>query len=66
MTRVKEQVKEGRSIQIDLPFNSFKTFLDEVYQKMETIGEAFTIHPKKLLKEEQLKKLLKKQHQENN
>jgi hypothetical protein len=46
MTRVKEQVKEGRSIQIDLPFNSFENFLGEVYQKMETIEEAFTIHLK--------------------
>jgi hypothetical protein len=46
MTRVKEQVKEGRSTQINLPFNSFENFLEEEYQKMETIGEAFTIHPK--------------------
>jgi hypothetical protein len=45
MIRVKEQV-QGRAIQIDFPFNSFENFWEEVYQKMERIGEAFITHLK--------------------
>ncbi len=60
VTRVKEQVKEGRSIQIDLPFNSFEIFLEEVYQKMETIGGRYLLSTLKTFRKQTIRKIVER------